>query len=84
MYMVVLLTYISDAIQKCHCSLCVCVYVCVCFISMYCILSGNIWPQFAEPPWTDPGIKSGISVHKLISASEKKRKSTKEAQAGNE
>ena len=32
-------------------------------------LSGNIWPQssqLAEPLWTDPGIKSGISARKLI------------------
>ena len=33
-------------------------------------LSGNIHPQLSqltEPLWTDPGIKSGITVHKLIS-----------------
>ena len=32
-------------------------------------LSGNIWPQLsqlAEPLWTDPGIKSGISVRELV------------------
>ena len=32
--------------------------------------SGNIRPQlsqFAEPLWTDPGLKSGICVHELIS-----------------
>ena len=32
-------------------------------------LSGNIRPQsplLAEPLWTDPGIKSGISVRELI------------------
>ena len=34
--------------------------------------------QLAEPPWTDPGLKSGISVHELISIKKKK------AQAGNE
>ena len=28
----------------------------------------------AEPLWTDPGIKSGISVHELISTSKKKKK----------
>ena len=40
-------------------------------------LSGNIRPQlsqFAEPLWTDPGIKSGISVRELISNVEKKKK----------
>ena len=30
--------------------------------------------QLAEPLWTDPGIESGISVHKLISTSKKKKK----------
>ena len=31
--------------------------------------------QFAEPLWTDPGLKTGISVCELISTSaEKKRK----------
>ena len=35
--------------------------------------------QFAEPLWTDPGVKSGISVRELISTSEEKRK---KAQAG--
>ena len=32
--------------------------------------SGNTRPQssqLAEPLWTDPGVKSGISVHELIS-----------------
>ena len=32
--------------------------------------SGNTWPQssqLAEPLWTDPGLKSRISVHNLIS-----------------
>ena len=41
-----------------------------------CNLSGNIWPQssqFAEPLWTYPGIKSGISVHELISTLKKKQ-----------
>ena len=44
--------------------------------------SGNTQPQlfqFAKPLWTDPGINSGISVHKLISTKKKKK-----AQAGNE
>ena len=46
-------------------------------------LSGNIQPQlsqFAELPWIDLGIKSGVSVPELISTSKKKRK---KAQAGN-
>ena len=37
-------------------------------------LSENIWPQssqIAEPLWTDPGIKSGISVCELISTFKK-------------
>ena len=45
-------------------------------------LSGNIRPQssqLTEPLWTDPGIKSGISVHELIPTLEKK----KTAQVGN-
>ena len=40
-------------------------------------LSGNIQPQssqLTEPLWTDPGIKSGISVYELISALKKKKK----------
>ena len=40
-------------------------------------LLGNIQPQssqLAEALWSDPGIKSGISVHELISASKKKEK----------
>ena len=39
-------------------------------------MSGNIWPQLsqhAEPLWTDPGIKSGISGHELISTSKSRR-----------
>ena len=43
-------------------------------------LPGNIQPQssqFAVPLWTDPSIKSGISVHDLIFT-------LKKAQAGNE
>ena len=43
-------------------------------------MSGNNRPhlsQLAEPLWTDPGIKSGISVRELIST-------LKEVQAGNE
>ena len=45
-------------------------------------LSGNIQPQLSQltkPLWTDPGIKSGICVHKLISTSKEKK-----AHAGNE
>ena len=38
--------------------------------------------QLAEPLWTDPGLKSGISVRKLIPTLKKKRK--KEAQARND
>ena len=40
-------------------------------------LSGNIRPQssqLAEPLWTGPGLKSGISVRELISTSEKEEK----------
>ena len=36
--------------------------------------SGNAQPkssQFAEPLWTDPGLKCGISLHELISALKK-------------
>ena len=39
--------------------------------------SGNIWPQsfqLAEPVWTDPGVKSGISVRDLISTKKKTKK----------
>ena len=47
-----------------------------------CSLSGNTQPQpsnLTEPLWTDPGLKSGISVRELISTKKKKN-----AQAGNE
>ena len=40
-------------------------------------LSGNIRPQssqFAEPLWTDPGIKSGINVSELVSTLKKEKK----------
>ena len=46
-----------------------------------CNSSGNTQPQLfqlAEPLWTDPGIKSGISAHKLISTH------TQKAQVGME
>ena len=29
--------------------------------------------HFAEPAWTDPGLKSGISVYELISTLKKKK-----------
>ena len=41
-------------------------------------LSGHVQlqsPQLVEPLWTDPGIKSGISVRELSSTSKKKKKS---------
>ena len=38
--------------------------------------------QLAKPLWTDPGVKNGISVRKLISTLKKEKK--KKAQAGNE
>ena len=41
-----------------------------------CISSGNPYPQssqLAEPLWTDPDLKSGIDVHKLISTQKKQR-----------
>ena len=42
-----------------------------------CNSSGNTCPQssqLAEPQWTDPGLKSGVDVHKLISTLKKKKK----------
>ena len=42
-----------------------------------CTLSGNNQPQssqLAKPLWTDPGLKSGISVCKLISKKKEKKK----------
>ena len=45
--------------------------------SSHTTLSGNIRPQssqLAEPLWTDPSIKSGISVRELIFKSKKKKK----------
>ena len=38
--------------------------------------SGNAWPQssqLAEPLWTDPGLRNGISVRELISTKKKKK-----------
>ena len=35
---------------------------------------GHSRSQLADPPWTDPGLKSGISVRELISAYKKKKK----------
>ena len=55
-----------------------------------CITFGNIRPQssqFAEPLWTDPGMKSGISERELISTLKKQNKNKKQqqkAQAGSE
>ena len=50
--------------------------------------SGKTQPQLsqhAEPPWTDPGLKSGISVQDLISTLKKReREGKKKVQAGNE
>ena len=46
-----------------------------------CHRPGIEW--LAEPQWTDPCIKSGISLGKLISTS-KKRERGKKARAGNE
>ena len=43
----------------------------------------SLLSQIAEPLWTDPGLKSGISVHELISTSKKKKKRRKEC-AGEE
>ena len=44
------------------------------------ILSGNTRPQvsqLAEPQWTNPGVKSGISVRELISTLKKEEKKEK-------
>ena len=38
--------------------------------------------QLAEPPWTDPGPKSGISVHELLSTKEKGGKKREKKRAG--
>ena len=49
-------------------------------------LSGNTWPQssqLAEPLWTDPGVKSGITERKVISTLKKKKRKNK-TQAWNE
>ena len=48
-------------------------------------LSGNIRSQssqLAESLWTDPGIKSGISVRELISTLKKKKKKEKKNAGG--
>ena len=42
--------------------------------------------QLAEPLWTDPGLKGGISVHKLISIlnkTNKQKRERKKVQMGN-
>ena len=44
--------------------------------SSHANLSGNILTQssqLAEPLWTDPGLKSGISVRELVFTSKKKK-----------
>ena len=50
-----------------------------------CNWSGNAQPQLCqlpEPLWTDPGLKSGVGVHELISAKKKKKKRGREKVAG--
>ena len=39
--------------------------------------------QLAEPLWTDPDLKNGISVHKLISTLKKKKKVQAENELSN-
>ena len=39
--------------------------------------------QLTEPLWTNPGLKSGISVHELISTSKKKKKVQAENELSN-
>ena len=71
-------------------ALCVCVCVCVCVFVCVCVYyeraeCSNIRPQssqLTEPLWTDPGIKSGMSVCELISTLKKKER--KKLQTGNE
>ena len=49
--------------------------------------SGNTRPQsfqLAEPLWTDPGLKSGISMCDLISTYKKRKEKKRKRQAGNE
>ena len=46
---------------------------------LMCNSWGNTWSQsfqITEPLWTDPGLKSGISVREQISTKKKKKKST--------
>ena len=43
-------------------------------------LPGNT--RLAEPLWTDPGLKSGISVRKLMSTLKKKKKKKKKGAGG--
>ena len=57
--------------------------------SSHATRQGTQPPQLAEPLWTDPGLKSGISARELISTQKKKKKKggaggNKETQAGNE
>ena len=52
-----------------------------------CNSSGNIQlqlSQLTEPMLIEPGLKSGISLHELISTSKKKEEEEGKAQAGNE
>ena len=45
-------------------------------IELTCNSSGNTRPgssQLTEPLWTDPGLKSGISVRELVSTLKKKK-----------
>ena len=42
--------------------------------SSHATRQGTQSSQLTEPLWTDPGIKSGISVHELTSTSKKKKK----------
>ena len=39
--------------------------------------------KLAKPPWTDPGLKSGISVHELISTVKKKKTAQMENELSN-
>ena len=44
--------------------------------------SGPQSSQLAEPLWTDPGLKSGVSVRELISTSKKKKKKRRRGMNG--
>ena len=50
-----------------------------------CSSSGNSWPQLsqlAEPLWTDPSLKSGISVRELIFTSKQTSKQQQKSAGG--